>query len=130
MVSGPDFRSAFDRARGEIGSFRYRERELLRTGPVPEFWRAPTDNDFGSDQQIRSRMWRDAGEARTVDSVRVSAADVEGPAAVLIESFSTLSECRRLTGETRYTVFGSGDVLVENRFEPGRRTCRRFPRSA
>ena len=76
-VSGPDFSLVFDRLRGEITSYRYGYRQVLRTGPAPEFWRAPTDNDFGSDAQIRGRAWKDAGENRTVDSVRVAAAGVE-----------------------------------------------------
>ena len=128
VVTGPDFALSFDRARGDIGSFRYRERDLLRTGPVPEFWRAPTDNDFGSDQQIRSRVWLGAGETRTVDSVRVTAADVEGPTAVLIESFNTLEGAGDSRVTTRYTVFGSGDILVENRFEPGSEDLPEIPR--
>jgi beta-galactosidase len=128
VVSGPEFSLSFDRARGEIGSFRYRERDLLRTGLVPEFWRAPTDNDFGSDQQIRNRMWRGAGTERTVDSVRVSKADGAGPTAVLIESFSTLADAGDSRVETRYTVFGSGDVLVQNRFRPGSKDLPEIPR--
>jgi len=128
VVSGPEFSLSFDRTRGEIGSFRYRDRELLRSGPVPEFWRAPTDNDYGSEQQIRSRMWRGAGESRTVDSVRVSEADAEGPAAVLIEAFSTLDDAGGSRVATRYSVFGSGDVLVENRFEPGTDDLPEIPR--
>jgi beta-galactosidase len=128
VVSGPDFTLSFDRERGEIESFRYRRRELLRTGPVPEFWRAPTDNDFGSGQQIRSRVWKDAGRTRTVDSVRVSTAEVEGPAAALIESYATLDSAGGSRLSTRYTVFGSGDVLVENRFEPGTEDLPEIPR--
>ena len=128
LVTGPDFSLEFDRTRGAVDSFVYDDSELLRSGPVPEFWRAATDNDFGSDAQIRSRMWKDAGEDRTVDSVHVSAADVEGPAAVLIETFSTLAEAGDSRVTTRYTVFGTGDVLVENRFEPGSEDLPEIPR--
>ncbi len=128
VVSGPDFSLTFDRAGGEIGSFRFGDRDVLRTGPAPEFWRAPTDNDFGSDQQIRSRMWRGAGQARTVDSVLVAAAELEGPAAVLIEAFATLPEAGDSRVATRYTIFGTGDVLVESRFEPGSEDLPEIPR--
>ncbi len=127
-ISGPDFSLVFDRVQGEIASYEYAERQLLRTGPRPEFWRAPTDNDFGSDAQIRGRAWKGAGENRTVDSVRVVAADVEGPAAVLIEAFSTLPTAGDSRLLTRYTVFGTGDVLVENRFDPGSEDLPEIPR--
>ena len=128
LVSGPDFSLAFDRSRAEITLFRHGGRDLIRTGPVPEFWRAPTDNDFGSDAQIRGRVWRGAGAARTVDSVRVSAADVEGPAAVLIQTFSTLPEAGGSRVTTRYTVFGGGDVLVQHWFDPGSEDLPEIPR--
>ena len=73
-------------------------------------------------------MWQGAGETRTVDSVRVTTADVEGPPAVLIESFFTLDGAGGSRVMTRYTVFGSGDVLVENRFEPGSEDLPEIPR--
>ncbi len=32
----------------ELTSLRWDGTELIRTGPAPNFWRAPTDNDFGN----------------------------------------------------------------------------------
>lgn len=60
-VRGADFTAVFDRALGTLSSFSAAGRPLLRAGPAPNFWRAPTDNDYGNGQPIRSGVWRLAG---------------------------------------------------------------------
>jgi beta-galactosidase len=37
-------------------------KRVLERGPRPHFWRAPTDNDRGSQMPNRCNLWRDAGE--------------------------------------------------------------------
>ena len=51
-------------------------RELLETGPTPNFWRAPTDNDYGSGFPVRSGVWKRAGRppSRHLDSMTVETA--------------------------------------------------------
>ncbi len=114
-IVGDEFSVTFDTATGEILSMTYGETELFRSGPVPNFWRAPTDNDFGNDMPERLGIWREAGEKRIVNDVSIRQ---NSDRDVLIEVVATLP-----AGGSRYTttyhVFGSGDILVENRFEPG-----------
>lgn len=45
-ISGSEFELQFDRVRGAIAAWTFRGRELLVSGPVMNFWRAPTDNDL------------------------------------------------------------------------------------
>ena len=75
QVSGDDFTFRFDRASGILASMRLAGRELLLTGPAPNFWRAPTDNDYGSGFPVRSGVWRLAGRppSRHLDSITVAA---------------------------------------------------------
>ena len=47
---------------GVIDSFRFKGEELIRTGPAPNFWRAPTDNDLGNRMPRRLEIWKDAGK--------------------------------------------------------------------
>ncbi len=63
-VSGEGFAIVFDKKAGVISSFKKGDTELLKSGPVPDFWRAPTDNDFGNNLHKRSRVWRTAGQTR------------------------------------------------------------------
>ena len=65
-ISGEGFSVIFDLGQGEMVSYISGEKELLLKGPEPSFWRAPTDNDFGNNMPVRSRIWRKAGENRKV----------------------------------------------------------------
>jgi beta-galactosidase len=123
-VTGKRFAIVFDRATGTMRSWRYRGAELLVAGPVPDFWRGPTDNDYGNGMPTRCAVWRDAGARRTVDAVtamRVS------PSEVRVDVAATLS-AGRSRHTTRYTVLGSGDVLVDVAFEPGEPGLPELPR--
>ena len=60
-VRGDDFTAVFDRYLGTLASFSAAGRTLIAAGPAPNFWRAPTDNDYGNGQPIRSGVWRLAG---------------------------------------------------------------------
>ena len=123
-VAGRDFALRFDRATGTIASWRHRGVELLRSGPVPDFWRAPTDNDYGNEMPVRLAAWREAGARRSVRSLaanRVGPADVR----VAVEAVVPVGESRHTT---RYTVLGSGDVLVDVSFAPGQEGLPELPR--
>jgi beta-galactosidase len=118
VLTGPEFELRIDRATGLIARYRFRGRDLLRHGPAPTFWRAPTDNDFGNGMPRRQAMWREAGhfpvleelEPRRLDDARVRVTARIGFPVVGAEE--TIS----------YDVYGSGDVVVGVRFTPGDRT--------
>ena len=71
--SGPDFALIFDRVQGTIASYAYKDMTLLDRGPLPDFWRAMTDNDMGAWKSILNTarktpeqditVWREAGPA-------------------------------------------------------------------
>ena len=84
QVSGDDFTLRFDRATGILASMRLGARELLLSGPAPNFWRAPTDNDYGSGLPVRSGVWRYAGRppGRHLDSMTVATAPNGWPVTV------------------------------------------------
>jgi beta-galactosidase len=114
LVEGERFTVTFDRQRGELLSLTYDDTELIRTGPVPNFWRAPTDNDFGNEMPRRLALWRGAGKNRTVEKVNVRAVS---PREVALDVLATLPEVGARY-HTTYRVLGSGDIIVTNRFEP------------
>jgi beta-galactosidase len=64
-VTGRDVEVVLDKASGTLTSYTYRGRLLLAGGPVPNFWRGPTDNDIGRGAQNSLRTWRDAGADRS-----------------------------------------------------------------
>lgn len=71
-VSAGDLEVAIDPATGTLSRYRFRGRPLLAGGPVPNFWRAPTDNDIGSGLPARAATWRHAGRDRRVTGAAVT----------------------------------------------------------
>ncbi|MER6350039.1 glycoside hydrolase family 2 TIM barrel-domain containing protein [Streptomyces sp. NPDC001595] len=115
-VTGDDFAVTVDKGRGVITSYEAGGRSLIVSGPAPNFWRAPTDNDKGNGQHIRNQTWRDAGARRTVADVRVRALSDR---AVRITVAGTLPTTTVSTYTTTYTVFGNGEIKVDHTLHPG-----------
>ncbi|WP_437054557.1 glycoside hydrolase family 2 TIM barrel-domain containing protein [Streptomyces sp. enrichment culture] len=115
-VTGDDFTVTVDRRSGLITSYEANGRPLIVSGPAPNFWRAPTDNDKGNGQHTRNQTWRDAGARRTVTGVRVRALRDR---AVEITVTGTLPTTVESAYGTTYTVFGNGEIKVDHTLHPG-----------
>ena len=115
VVSGTGFAVTFDKSVGALTSFEYLERQLVAAPLIPNFWRAPIDNDSGNNLSARCRVWRRAGLDRTIDTVEV---EQTAPQTVRVTIQASLPAGNSKYA-TVYTVHGSGDIVVENRFEPG-----------
>jgi beta-galactosidase len=123
-ISGRGFSLEFDRRRGLLSKWIAGGTEVLDAAPTPNFWRAPTDNDFGNGMPDRCGVWRRAGD-NTV--VRRSSTTQPHPGTVRIEFEHGLSDVgASLT--TTYIVLGTGEVIVENAFAPGDVTLPELPR--
>ncbi len=136
VVTGEGFSVSFSKKEGIITSLKRGDTEFVESGPVPDFWRAPIDNDFGNNLHKRSRVWREAGQNRQVASVDFSenrgmwqeggrnvvftvSSDNRGRFANVEFNFDLMNEQgEKIAGHTTgYTVFGSGDVVVDNHFK-------------
>jgi beta-galactosidase len=115
IVAGSFFRVAFDLRTATLNSFTWKGVELLQSGPEPHFWRAPTDNDFGNKMPERCGVWRRAGEHRELER---STVEKISPGLVRVTMAVSLPDVGS-SWSSIYSVLGSGDVIVENRFEPG-----------
>jgi len=117
ILQGDGFQLIFDKKAGMIKSFRSGDMELLTTGPAPNFWRAPIDNDLGNKLHKRSRIWRKAGEQRRVTKTTLK--NEAANKATVTFSFDLLDGQGEKIADYKsvYTVFGSGDVQVANDFK-------------
>jgi Beta-galactosidase/beta-glucuronidase len=80
-ISGEDFSVRFSRQTGFIESWIINGFEYLAEGACihPNFWRAPTDNDFGAELQRKMAIWKNPNMIlQTLDQKK----DAEGLAAV------------------------------------------------
>ena len=123
-VSGPRFRAAWDKVSGVLTSLTWDGTELIRTGPEPNFWRAPTDNDFGNGMPQRQRVWRAAGPDRRLVSLSARQA---APGRVVIERVEALPAGGAHWFST-LEVYGTGDIVMHERFVPGDTTLADLPR--
>jgi len=123
-VQGPMFSAAFDKTTGRLTSYIYRGTALIERGPEPDFWRAPTDNDFGNGMPKRAEIWRKAGDNRALDQFIVIR---ESPSAVRLEARYTLKDVPAAY-RVVYRVFGTSDILVSVWFEPQKWGLPEMPR--
>ncbi len=97
----------FDSVSGELVNYTANGRRLLLSGPQPSFWRAPTDNDWGTGAQRRLNVWRYAAENRRVKHVNLS--DSAG-CPVVTAAFRLPDVASEYI--VRYCINGSGGILV------------------
>ena len=59
IVKGEDFRVEFSKGSGFLSFYNVKGVQMLQEGSelVPNFWRAPTDNDMGANLQNKYRVW-------------------------------------------------------------------------
>ncbi len=127
-VTGSHVTAVFDLRRGTLASLKYEGTELLQRGPSPNFWRPATDNDWGSGLPKRDRAWRYAGQEAAVTSTEVTQ---KAPGEVDVRVDKQLRDEAGLglgTFSTTYTVLGSGDILVDNRFDKASADLPEVPR--
>ena len=114
-VSNENFKVTIAKGNGAIQSLVFKGAELVRSPLIPNFWRAPTDNDDGNGMVRRLGVWRTAGVDRKVDSVTVRQVR---PQLVRITADMTLPVGDKTKYRVVYEVYGSGDIVVEASMEP------------
>ncbi|MFC1501844.1 glycoside hydrolase family 2 TIM barrel-domain containing protein [bacterium] len=126
IIRSESFTIIFNERTGSMESWQYRGTELLRTGPGPNFWRYGTDSDLakGNEMHTRCAVWKEAGKQMEILNVRT---EQTAPQTVRIDVFSGLLE-GKARYRTTYTIYGSGDVLVKNRFSPREEELPALPR--
>jgi beta-galactosidase len=111
-VEGDGFALSIDKASGAIGSYAAGGRALIESGPVPNFWRAPVDDDVQWAGTLSS--WRGVASGRTVESVTAGRSGPDGSAAVI--KASGLFPAKNGAYETTYTVYPNGEVEVSEKY--------------
>jgi beta-galactosidase len=125
VLRGPEFEVIIHRGSGQIIAYRYQGKDLLLKGPRPNFWRPPTDNDYGARLQERLGVWKDAGAF-----MRIRRREVRrlAPQAVEVRFQGALTVDDSARYDLTYTVLGSGEVVVEGHMTPGSGDLPMLPR--
>jgi len=115
-VSGVDIRIIFNLASGRLESFSHKGKELISKGPEPDFWRPPTDNDYGYNMDKLFGVWKKAGERSVVTKADIKQPEMDK----VIVTFSYEipdPDGKKIAGyASSFTIYGSGDIVVKNQF--------------
>ena len=127
-VSGSDLKVVFDLEKGRMESFAFRGKELLKKGPEPDFWRPPTDNDYGYGMDRRLGVWKKAGEKTTVRKASISQPEM-GKVVVTFEYDIPGNNGEKIAGYvSTYTILGSADIIIRNQFSKVSESIPEIPR--
>src|SRR5579884_43332 len=133
--TGSEFSLRFNKTEGLITDYRFRHTALLQRGPRPDFWRAPTNNDRGAWKALHEwqsefphsqdiSVWKDAGPRWEVKDVHVDRIDASSARVTVNADLPVVGATYSMT----YTIYGSGDVLVDCSYKPGADNLAMMPR--
>ncbi|MGD0341577.1 MAG: glycoside hydrolase family 2 TIM barrel-domain containing protein, partial [Bacteroidales bacterium] len=116
-VAGADMKIIFNLETGRLSSFNFKGKELILKGPEPDFWRAPTDNDYGYGMDKMLGVWKKAGEESVVTKADISQPE-PGKVIVVFRYDIKDPEGEKIAGySTVYIILGSSDIIISNSFE-------------
>jgi beta-galactosidase len=124
IIEGVNFTVTFESKSGRMLSFNYQSTEYIALTPSPDFWRAPTDNDYGNKMQIRCAIWRNVFDGASVDSFKITQVNPQQVEVKVLYTLSSVSSKQYLI----YNIFGNGEIIVRNHFIPGLKALPEIPR--
>ena len=113
-LRGGDVVALIDAGSGLLVSMRHAGRELMTAPLTPNFWRAPTDNDFGNYMHEWGAAWEQAGRNRELLSLQVNR---DARAVEAFYAFADDDGKRLATWRAVYTIGANGALTVDNHFE-------------
>jgi len=113
-VTGRNFTVSFDKKLGVITNWNAYGKELLSSPLVPNFWRAPTDNDDGNKMTKRCGIWKQAGAERGVIDFQLSRENSD----VVVVKVKSKIAANLTTVENEYKIYNSGQVVVQQKLLP------------
>ena len=123
-IIGSNFGLTIDKTTGNITSYRIGSLEYVQDGfgLQPNFWRAPTDNDYGNGMPRRLQIWKEASRDLKATSVT---ATTEGNTALVTASYSLPEGCAL---SVTYKVYPTGVVNVAYNFQGNPESKSQMPR--
>lgn len=113
LVSGDAFSLEFSKKEGALSAYSLGGEQLMKKSLKPNFWRAPTDNDFGSQLPKRGIAWKEAmSKAQVRDVITETISEKE----MTFSARYVLSDVKGYVS-VLYRVHGNGDVKVNFEFE-------------
>jgi len=123
-VEGENFSLVFSKESGTLESYIINDIEKIQIGALPNFWRAPTDNDLGNLMQDRLAVWKAASKNRMVQSIMseiVSSSEIE------IQTIFYLKDVD-LKYKLIQKVMANGSIIINGSLLPSAKEFSELPR--
>lgn len=126
-LSGEDFALVIDKIDGQIKKYYYKDQLIIANGPGPDFWRVPTDNDFGAvlsgnRDHPNLKIWQNAGNWI---SEQCEVRNLENGIEIIVHGTLPMV---RANYSMKYHVYGNGVVDIACAYQPGTKELPMMPR--
>lgn len=111
-IKGDTFSIRFSNETGLIEAYFLEEQLILEKGAIPNFWRAPTDNDLGNLMPFRLANWKTASRERQLKSKKISTLEDGG---IEIKSLFELAGVK-IEYELTQTISKDGSLFFKGKF--------------
>ncbi len=121
-VRSENFEALFSYMSGGLVSYQYGGNEMITNIPKPNFWRPPTDNDYGNHMPGRYAQWKIASlylSNKLFENMQVQFPEVEIKEDYVVITYTyymptvPASQCT-----LSYTVFGDGTIDFKLSYDP------------
>ncbi|NVM19776.1 MAG: DUF4981 domain-containing protein, partial [Candidatus Lokiarchaeota archaeon] len=119
-IKGDDFKLRIGKKTGVLEAYIFRNIELLNSPLIPNFWRAPTDNDLGlfdeADQSAPSFdfSWKDASKNRTVKNITLERVNPITIRVIVLFVIDNSEQDMSII----YTIYGDGSIVIKSSIKP------------
>ena len=126
IIKGETFKVRLGKITGAIEHLFFRNLDIILKPLIPNFWRAPTDNELGfvvfADVEVTGidKTWKKASETRTIINIHYE--KINSKAIRIYVKSQVINAEKPL--DTTYTIYGNGDILIENKFTPSKNMIR------
>lgn len=119
IIKGKNFNIIINRKTGTLDSYEFNGNVLISTPLIPNFWRAPIDNDINILRHIpvfkkEIYRWKDAAQKRKL--IKISSEQIDPSIIRIIILFKIPNG--KSTQKIIYEIYGTGDIIIKNRFTP------------
>ncbi|MBY8987611.1 MAG: hypothetical protein KGD61_04075, partial [Candidatus Lokiarchaeota archaeon] len=134
-IKGEDFKISLGKKTGAIESYTYKKIKLFKSPLIPNFWRAPTDNDLGvidftqylglpddTRYSITSFdfSWKNTSKNRTVKDITFEKVNNKIIKVFVHFNIDNSEEDMAVT----YTIFGDGNIFIRSSIKPSKNMAR------
>lgn len=125
-IKGNEFKLSIGKKTGVIEAYIFRNTELLNSPLIPNFWRAPTDNDLGLfDETGQSApsfdfSWKEVSKNRTVKNITLERVNPTTIRVFVLFIIDNSEEDMSII----YTIYGDGSIVIKSSIRPSIKMAR------